>query len=136
MIKRVHHIAIAVSNLDESIALFEKLLGVKAQVTTVASQQVTEARFQVGDGAEINLVAPAGPGSTVAAFLEKRGEGLHHVALEVDDVDAALQAMADQGVRLIDNEGREGAAGQIGFLHPKSVNGVLVELVQPREQEK
>jgi methylmalonyl-CoA/ethylmalonyl-CoA epimerase len=136
MIKRVHHIAIAVSNLDESIALFEKLLGVKAQVTTVASQQVTEARFQVGDGAEINLVAPAGPGSTVAAFLEKRGEGLHHVALEVDDVDAALQAMADQGVRLIDKEGREGAAGQIGFLHPKSVNGVLVELVQPREQEK
>jgi methylmalonyl-CoA/ethylmalonyl-CoA epimerase len=136
MIKRVHHIAIAVSNLDESIALFEKLLGVKAQVTTVASQQVTEARFQVGDGAEINLVAPAGPGSTVAAFLEKRGEGLHHVALEVDDVDAALQAMADQGVRLIDNEGRGGAAGQIGFLHPKSVNGVLVELVQPREQEK
>ena len=136
MIQRVHHIAIAVNNLDESIALFEKLLGVKARVTTVAGQQVTEARFRVGDGVEINLVAPSGPDSAVAAFLEKRGEGLHHLAFEVDDVDAALKEAAGKGVRLIDREGREGAAGRIGFLHPKSLNGVLVELVQPREQEK
>ncbi len=135
MIKRVHHIAIAVSNLDESVALFEKLLGVKARITTVVSQQVIEARFRIGDGAEINLVAPSGPESSVAAFLEKRGEGLHHVALEVEDVDAALRDMETEGVRLIDKEGREGAAGQIGFLHPKSVNGVLVELVQPRENK-
>jgi methylmalonyl-CoA epimerase len=136
MIKRVHHIAIAVSNLEESITLFEKLLGVEPRVATVAGQQVTEARFRVGDGAEINLVAAAGPESAVAAFLEKRGEGLHHVAFEVDDVDAALKEMEGRGVRLIDREGREGAAGQIGFLHPKSVNGVLVELVEPREPEK
>ena len=136
MIKRVHHIAIAVNNLDESIALFEKLLGVKARVTPIAGQKVIEARFRVGDGAEINLVAPDGPESAVAAFLEKRGEGLHHVALEVDDVDAALRKMENQGVRLIDKQGREGAAGQIGFLHPKSACGVLVELVEPGEEEK
>ena len=136
MIKRVHHIAIAVNNLDESIALFEKLLGVKARVTPIAGQKVIEARFRVGDGAEINLVAPDGPESAVAAFLEKRGEGLHHVALEVDDVDAALRKMENQGVRLIDKQGREGAAGQIGFLHPKSASGVLVELVEPGEEEK
>src|SRR3972149_3093296 len=120
MIKRVHHVAIAVNNLEESVALFEKLLGVKAHITTVASQHVREARFKVGDGAEINLVAPDGPAGAVAAFLEKRGEGLHHVALEVDDVDAALEEMESQGVRLIDREGREGAAGQVGVLPPQT----------------
>jgi len=120
----------------ERDALFEKLLGVKAHVQAVASQKVTEARFAIGGGTEINLVAPADPSSTIAGFIEKRGEGLHHVALEVDDVDAALGAMEAQGVRLIDRSGREGAAGQIGFLHPKSVNGVLVELVEPRDAEK
>ena len=134
MIKRVHHIAIAVSNLEESVALFEKLLGVKAHVQAVASQHVTEARFRIGNGAELNLVAADGPESAIAAFIEKRGEGLHHLALEVDDVDASLNAMEKQGIRLIDKAGREGAAGRIGFLHPKSVNGVLVELVQPREE--
>ena len=134
MIKRVHHIAVAVKNLEESVALFEKMLGVRAHVQAVASQHVTEARFRIGDGAELNLVAADGPESAIASFIEKRGEGLHHLALEVDDVDASLNAMEKQGIRLIDKAGREGAAGRIGFLHPKSVNGVLVELVQPREK--
>jgi methylmalonyl-CoA/ethylmalonyl-CoA epimerase len=134
MIKKVHHIAIAVNNLEESVALFEKLLGVKAHIAAVPAQKVVEARLRLGDGAEINLVAPDSPESTIAAFLEKRGEGLHHVALEVADVDAALAEAEQQGVRLIDKTGRPGAAGQIGFLHPRSLNGVLVELVQPREE--
>ena len=95
---------------------------------------MTEAVFKLGNGSEINLVEPTGPDSTIATFLERRGEGLHHIALEVDDVDTELKAMEDKGVRLIDSTGREGAAGQIGFLHPKSVSGVLVELVQPREK--
>ena len=135
MIKRVHHIAIAVKSLDESIPVFEKLLGVKAEVTSVTSQRVTEARLPVGDGVEINLVEPMGPDSTVAAFLEKRGEGLHHIAFEVDDINEGLKDMESKDFRLIDKEGREGVAGQIGFLHPRSVNGVLVELVQPREEQ-
>ena len=134
MITRVHHIAIAVSNLEESVALFEKMLGVKAHIAAVPAQKVVEARLRVGDGAEINLVAADGPESTIASFIEKRGEGLHHIALEVDDVDAALADVEEQGVRLIDQTGREGAAGRIGFLHPRSLNGVLVELVQPREE--
>ncbi len=132
MIKKVHHIAIAVNSLEESVPLFEKLLGVKADVTNVPDQQVNEALFKVGDGAEINLVEPTGPGSTVAKFLEKRGEGLHHIALEVDAIDGDLKAMEKKGIQLIDKEGRDGAAGKIGFLHPKSVNGVLVELIQPK----
>ncbi len=132
MKKKVHHIAIAVNSLEQSIPLFEKLLGVKAHITGAPCQKVTEARFDVG-GVEINLVEPMGPESTVASFLEKRGEGLHHIAFEVDDVNAALKETEEKGFRLIDRQGREGVAGQIGFMHPKSINGVLVEFVQPRE---
>ena len=133
MIKKVHHIGIAVRDLKESVALFEKLLGVNAHITEVPCHQVTEAVFKTGDGAEIDLLEAMAPDSAIGKFLESRGEGLHHIALEVDDVNAALKAMEEKGVRLIDKEGREGAAGQIGFLHPKSVNGVLVELVQVRD---
>jgi methylmalonyl-CoA/ethylmalonyl-CoA epimerase len=131
MIKRVHHVGIAVKDLKESVALFERLLGLKAHIEEAPCQKVTEAVFKIGEGLEINLVEPTGPDSTVAKFLEKRGEGLHHIAFEVDDIDKDLQAMERKGIQLIDRQGREGVAGKIGFLHPKSVNGVLVELVQP-----
>jgi methylmalonyl-CoA epimerase len=131
MIKRVHHIGIAVNNLKESAALFEKVLGVKAQIHFVSSQKVNEAAFKIGNGAEIDLLEAMGPESAVAKYLEKRGEGLHHIALEVDNVNKELKAAEAEGIQLIDKEGREGAAGQIGFLHPKSLSGVMVELVQP-----
>jgi methylmalonyl-CoA/ethylmalonyl-CoA epimerase len=134
MIKRVHHIAIAVKNLKDSAALFEKLLGIKPHISDAPCQKVTEAIFKIGNEVEINLVEPTGPDSAVAKFLEKRGEGLHHIAMEVDDVNRELKAMEEKGVRLIDKEGREGVAGQIGFLHPGSANSVLIELVQPRDK--
>jgi methylmalonyl-CoA/ethylmalonyl-CoA epimerase len=134
MIKRVHHIGVAVNNLKESAALFEKVLGVRAQYHYAPCQKVSEAVFKIGDGAEIDLVEPTGPESAVAKYLEKRGEGLHHIALEVDNVDKELKICAEKGIQLIDKEGREGVAGQIGFLHPKSLAGVLTELVQPREK--
>ena len=133
MIKRVHHIGIAVNNLKESAALFEKVLGVKAHYHDAPCQKVSEAVFKIGKGAEIDLVEPTGPESAVAKYLEKRGEGLHHIALEVDNVDKELKAAESKGVQLIDKEGREGVAGQIGFLHPRSLSGVMIELVQPRE---
>jgi methylmalonyl-CoA/ethylmalonyl-CoA epimerase len=133
MIKKVHHIGIAVKNIEESMIVFENLLDVKPHLEDVPGQKVREAVFHVGDGMAIDLLAPTGPDSAVAKFLESRGEGIHHVALEVDDINAELKNMEKKGFRLIDEEGREGVAGQIGFLHPKSVNGVLVELVQPRE---
>jgi methylmalonyl-CoA/ethylmalonyl-CoA epimerase len=135
MIKKVHHIGIAVKDLKESVALFERLLGVKAEIEEAPCQQVTEAVFDIGGGVEIDLLEPMGPESTVAKFLESRGEGLHHIAFEVDDVDKELSAMEGKGIRLIDKEGREGVAGKIGFLHPKSVNGVLVELLELRGGE-
>lgn len=131
MIKRVHHIGIAVNNLNESIALFEKLLGIKAEVHAAPCQKVTEALFKLGNEVEINLIEPLGEDSTVAKFLEKRGEGLHHIALETDNINAELKEMEKKGIQLIDKQGREGVAGQIGFLHPKSANGVLIELIEP-----
>ena len=133
MIKKIHHIGIAVNNLEESAALFEQLLGIKPHLEAVPSQQVNEAVFEVGGGMEIDLVAPTGPDSAVAKYLGSRGEGLHHIAFEVDDINSELKALEKKGFRLIDEEGREGVAGQIGFLHPKSVSRVLVELLQPRE---
>jgi len=136
MIKRVHHIGIAVNNLKESVAVFEKLLGVKAYIQEAASQQVTEACFKLGNEVELDLLEPMSPDSAVAKFLEKRGEGLHHIALEVDDINSELTSAAQKGFQLIDKEGREGVAGQIGFIHPKSVSGVLVELVQPKEKRE
>jgi methylmalonyl-CoA epimerase len=132
LIKKVHHIGIAVNSLAESVPLFEKLLGVKAHITSAPCQRVSEALFKIGDGVEINLVEPTGPDSAVAKFLERRGEGLHHIALETDAIDADLKAMEGQGIQLVDRQGREGVAGRIGFLHPKSVHGVLVELVEPK----
>jgi methylmalonyl-CoA epimerase len=134
MIKRVHHIGIAVNNLEESAAFFEKVLGVKAHIESVPCQKVTEAVFKVGKGAEIDLLEPLGADSAVAKSLEKRGEGLHHIALEVDDVNKELKTCEAKGIQLIDKEGREGAAGQIGFLHPKSLSGVMIELVEPRKK--
>lgn len=134
MIKRVHHIGISVNNLKESAALFERLLGLKAHIEDAPCQQVSEAVFKFGEGAELDLLEPTGTDSAVAKFLERRGEGLHHIALEVDNIDSELKAMEEKGVQLIDKQGREGVAGRIGFLHPKSLNGVLIELVQPREE--
>ncbi|MGD0795964.1 MAG: VOC family protein [Dehalococcoidales bacterium] len=134
MIKRVHHIGIAVNNLKESAALFEKVFRVKAHFESATSQKVSEAVFKIGQGAEIDLLEPTGPESVVAKYLEKRGEGLHHVALEVDNVDKELKAAEIKGIQLIDKTGREGVAGKIGFLHPKSLAGVMIELVQPGEK--
>lgn len=134
MIKRVHHIGIAVENLKESAALFEKVLGTKAHFHAAPGQKVNEAVFEIGQGAEIDLIEPTGPDSAVARYLEKRGEGLHHIALEVDDVNKELKAAEAKGIQLIDKEGREGVAGQIGFLHPKSLAGVMIELAQPGEK--
>jgi methylmalonyl-CoA/ethylmalonyl-CoA epimerase len=133
MIKRVHHIGIAVNNLKESAALFEKMLGIKAHYHSVPSQKVTEAVFKIGSAAEIDLLEPMAPESAVAKYLQKRGEGLHHIALEVDNVNQELKSCEGKGIQLIDKEGREGAAGQIGFLHPKSLSGVMIELIQPEE---
>ena len=130
MIKRVDHVAIAVKNLDEALKTFENLLGHKAaQVKEVPDQKIKAAMIHVGD-VEIELLQPTAPDTGVAKFLEGKGEGVHHICFEVDDIDKELQAMAAKGVETIDKKGRPGLAGMIGFLHPKSAKGVLIELAQ------
>lgn len=131
MIKKVHHVAIAVKNLDEALKLYETMFGVKAsKIEVVPEQGVKAALIPIGDGGEIELLEPVDPNGGVAKFLESRGEGIHHICLEVDNIDQALNTVAERGCQLIDKKGRKGLAGQIGFLHPKSTKGVLIELAQ------
>jgi len=131
MIKKVHHVAIAVKNLDEALKLYETMFDVKAsKIEVVPEQGVKAALIPIGDGGEIELLEPVDPNGGVAKFLESRGEGIHHICLEVDNIDQALNTVAERGCQLIDKKGRKGLAGQIGFLHPKSTKGVLIELAQ------
>ena len=131
MIKKVDHIAIAVKDLDEALKLYEDLFGATpSKIETLPQQGVRAALLPMAEGGEIELLEPIDPQSGVAKFLESRGEGIHHICLEVENVDQELCAMADKGVQLIDKQGRSGLAGKVGFLHPKSTKGVLIELAQ------
>ena len=130
MIKRVDHVAIAVKNIDEALAVLSNLFGFKPhRVEEVPDQGVKAALIPVGDG-EIELLEPIDPEGGVAKFLERRGEGMHHICLEVDNVDNELKSLAERGVELIDKQGRPGLAGKVGFLHPRAAKGVLIELAQ------
>ena len=134
MITKVNHVAIVVRDLNEGIALYESLFGAKpSKIETVEDQGVKAALIPMADGGEIELLEPINPDAGVAKFLETKGEGIHHICLSVDDVDAELARLDSQGVRLIDKKGRKGLAGKVGFIHPKSVKGVLVELAQEME---
>ena len=131
MIKKVDHISVVVRNLDEALQLYDNLFGAKpSKIETLADQGVKAALLPMAEGGEIELLEPIDPQSGVAKFLETRGEGIHHLCLEVDNVDQELAILADKGVQLIDKQGRPGLAGKIGFIHPKSTRGVLIELAQ------
>lgn len=131
MIKKVDHIGIAVANLEKALKFYEETLGIKCTgVEEVADQKVRTAFLPVGD-TEIELLESTDPASTVARFIEKRGEGIHHIALRVEDIEAALDKMKAAGIRLLDEVPRPGAGGaRIAFLHPKDTGGVLIELTE------
>ena len=129
MAKRVDHVGILVSNLDEAIKLYEDCLGVVVdKIETVSEQGVRAAILSFAEGAKLELLEPL-PGSNLARVLEKRGEGLHHITFEVDDVDKELSRLSEL-VELIDKKPRQGLEGLVAFLHPKSFRGVLIELCQ------
>lgn len=131
MIKSVHHVAIVVNNLEESIHLYKNILGVKPHsIKDVASQKVKAAFFKVGRELDIELIEPTDPDSGVARFLKNRGQGIHHICFEVDKIDDELNAMAEKGIELIDRKARNEVTGKVGFLHPKSTAGVLIEFIQ------
>jgi methylmalonyl-CoA/ethylmalonyl-CoA epimerase len=126
------HLGIAVRDLDLILPFYRDLLGLELLYTeTIESDGVRVAVLEFGGG-HLELLEPTSADSPVARFIEKRGPGLHHVALRVSDCEAALSAAADTGFSLIDTVPRIGAGGKlIGFLHPKSTGGVLLELCQP-----
>lgn len=125
----IEHIGIAVSNLEESIAYYENVLGLKCYaVEEVKDQKVKTAFFQVGD-TKIELLESTDSDGPIGKFVEKKGPGMHHIAFAVDNTDNALKDIEAKGIRLIDKQSRQGAEGlKIGFLHPKSTGGVLTEI--------
>lgn len=132
MINRIDHLGIAVRSIEEASKYYESALGLKCEaVEEVPSQKVRTAFFSVGE-THIELLEPTAPDSPVAKFLEKNGEGIHHVAFAVDDVQEQLGQASEAGVRLIHEVGIEGAGGKlVAFLHPKSTFGVLTEFCAP-----
>lgn len=125
----IEHIGIAVKSLDEAIPYYEKVLGLECYaIEEVKDQKVKTAFFKVGQ-TKIELLESTDPEGPVGKFIEKKGEGVHHIAFAVPEVNQALKEAEENGVRLIDQQGRKGAEGlNIGFLHPKSSFGVLTEL--------
>lgn len=128
----VSHVSIAVSDLEASQALYEKMSGQKPfLIKEVPEQKVKVAIFSGGEehGGNIELVSPTTPDSPVGRFIEKKGEGLHHICIYVEDLDAKLAELKAAGVRLVDETPKIGAEGdRVAFVHPSSCNGVLVEL--------
>lgn len=124
----IEHLGIAVKNLEESIPYYENLLGTKCySIEEVKDQRVKTAFFLVGE-TKIELLESTDPEGPIGKFLEKKGEGIHHIAFAVENASAALAEAEAQGLSLIDRVSRKGAEGMdIGFLHPKSTHGVLIE---------
>ena len=131
MVSKVDHVGIAVSNLDEAIKLYKDVLGLELHgVEVVEEQKVKVAFLPVGD-TEVELLESTSPEGPIARYIEAKGQGIQHIAFQVDNIETALEEMKSKGVRLIDEKPRYGAGGaKIAFLHPKSTNGVLIELCE------
>jgi len=132
----IEHIGIAVKNLDESIKFYENVLGLQCyNIEEVKDQKVRTAFFQVGD-TKIELLESTDPEGPIGKYVEKKGEGIHHMAFAVENIEDKLKMAEENGVRLIDKEPRKGAEGlDIAFLHPKSTNGVLTELCEDKSKK-
>lgn len=131
----IEHLGIAVNSLEESIPFWEKMLGTKCySIEEVAEQKVKTAFFKIGQ-TKIELLEPTSPESAIAKFIEKKGEGVQHIAFAVEGLEGALAENETNGVQLIDKAPRNGAEGlSIAFLHPKSTHGVLIELCEDKNK--
>ncbi|MBW1961986.1 MAG: methylmalonyl-CoA epimerase [Deltaproteobacteria bacterium] len=130
-ILKIDHLGIAVNSIEEGKKFWADVMGLKFKGTeTVEEQEVKTAFFPVGES-EVELLQSTSPGGPIARYLEKKGQGIQHVAFCVEDIEAALEELKEKGIRLIDETPRKGAGGaKIAFIHPKSTGGVLVELCQ------
>ena len=132
--KKIEHVGIAVRKLSVSIPLFEKLLNTPCYKTEVLeSEQVNTAFFKIGEN-KIELVEAYAPGNIIDKFIKKKGEGIHHIALEVEDIDAEIKRLKSEGFTLINEQPKEGAENKmVCFLHPKDTNSVLIELCMEKK---
>ncbi len=130
VVKHLNHVCIAVNNIENSLRLYTMIFGISdTSIQDIEDQGVRAALVQVG-GSQLEFIQPTDPKGGVARFIERKGEGIHHICFDVDDLGDTLQRLQTQGVKLIDNVPRSGLSGSIAFIHPKSTNGVLVELVE------
>ncbi len=128
--RNLDHVCLAVRNAQETMDFYADTFGLpRAEVAELPDQGVRACLLAVGSS-QLEIIEPTDPRGPVARFIERRGEGLHHVAFEVEDLGGQLRRLRERGVELIDAEPREGLAGSIAFLHPRATRGVLVELVQ------
>jgi methylmalonyl-CoA/ethylmalonyl-CoA epimerase len=133
MPKRIDHVAIIVRSIEQALVFYRDTLGITpSEIKEVPTEQVRIAFLPMGgpNGSEIELIEPTTSNTSLNRFLEKRGEGLHHICLEVEDIDAALREMQEKGAAVLDTEPRLAAEGRAIFLHPKGTNGVLLELLE------
>lgn len=134
-IKKIDHVAIAVQSIDGALAKYQQALGLDVKEREIVASQKTEAALLPVGESSIELIEPKG-NDTLAKFLEKKGPGLHHIALEVEGIEAALALLKAAGVPLVDETPRVGARGhKVAFLHPKATGGVLIELVEPAHEQ-
>ncbi|HAT21259.1 MAG: methylmalonyl-CoA epimerase [Dehalococcoidia bacterium] len=131
--RHINHVCIAVLNIEETLAFYENLFGVtkSGEIETIEDQGVKAALVRVG-ASQLEFIQPIDNENGVAKFIERRGEGVHHICFEVDNLESKLNDLDLAGVQLIDKEPRDGLSGTIGFIHPKSTRGVLIELVDQK----
>ncbi len=128
MIRKVAHIGLAVSNLDNIVDIFTKLFGLESKILNGHSRSKA-ALLKIGE-VEIEPIQPLDETTSIAQFIERHGDGIHHICFEVDNVDEELQRLATMGVELIDKKGRLGMTGKIGFIDPRATGGILIELAE------
>jgi len=133
MIQKVHHVGVVVRDMEQAMRFYRDTLGLHVhKLETIPEQGVRAALLTLGDS-EIELLEPVVPDTGVARYLERKGEGLHHICFQVDDIERDLNTLKMRGTEMIDQQTRIGLAGRICFLHPSAMDGALVELCQPLE---
>lgn len=134
MIEKIDHIGIAVKSIDDALDFYKNVLGLDLEGTEIVEDQKVKTAFLPVGESEFELLESTSPDGPIAKFIDKKREGIQHIALKVDDIEEALEKMQENNVQLIDKEPRYGAGGaKIAFLHPKSTNGVLLELTEREE---
>jgi len=134
MIEKIDHIGIAVRSIENTSELFSNILGLKVAGEEIVEEQKVKIAFLPLGDSELELLESTSPEGPIAKFIEKKGEGIQHIAFRVDNIEKALEKLKKEGVRLIDEKPRYGAGGaKIAFLHPKGTNGILIELSERNE---